>query len=376
MKSIFLTGASGVVGSSLVPVLLRKYEGDVHFLLRAEDEKHLQQRFFELLEYWDFTETAEKLRLIPCHGDMTKPKLGLNESNYEKVVKNCTHIIHCGGVVRMNLSIDGARKAALDPVKEIVALAKQAQTEGKLEKIEYISTVGVIGKSSNALTEKLITEERSFHNTYEQAKAETEEYLVSEINNNQLPVTIHRPSMVVGDSKTGRNINFQVFYHLCEFFSGKRTFGLLPNLKGAKLDLIPADYVAEVIAWSVNNTDTIGKFIHECSGPELAVDILDLEKQLSQYPHFSQCMRLLGTRNIHLPLPAFNLLIKMLSFFATDRDMKVLKTLPHFLEYLNDPQVFENEKTEEIVEKNGIKKPKPRNYLKTVIQFYLNQTNC
>ena len=375
MKSIFLTGASGVVGSALVPVLLNKYEGDIHLLLRAEDKMHLQQRFYELLEYWGFTETPEKSRLLPCHGDMTKAKLGLNESAYEKVIKNCTNIIHCGGVVRMNLSIDEARKAALDPAKEIVALAKQVQAEGKLEKIDYISTVGVIGKSSNPLTEKLITEERFFHNTYEQAKAETEKYLVSEIKENNLPITIHRPSMVVGDSKTGKNINFQVFYHLCEFLSGKRTFGLLPNLKGTKLDLIPADYVAEVISWSVNNTDTIGKFIHECSGPELAVDIPELEKQLFRYPHFSQCPHLLGKQNLPLPLPAFNVFIKTLSYFVPEKDRKLLRTLPHFLEYLSDPQIFEDRKTAGIVEKYNIKKPEPATYLNSVIKYYLNKAN-
>ncbi len=370
MKSIFLTGASGVVGSALVPVLLRKYEGDIYFLLRAKDQKHLQQRFLELLEYWGFSETAEKLRLIPCHGDMTKPKLGMNESDYEKIIKNCTHIIHCGGVVRMNLSIEEARKAALEPAKEIVALAKSVRAEGKLLKIEYISTVGVIGKSSNALTEKLITEQRSFHNTYEQAKAETEEYLVAEINAHRLPITIHRPSMVVGDSITGKNINFQVFYHLCEFLSGKRTFGILPNLKGAQLDIIPADYVAEVIAWSVNNIDTIGDFIHECSGPMLAVDILDLEKQLFQYPYFSRYSRLLGKRNIHLPLSVFNILTIIFSYFSAEKDRKALKTLPHFLEYLSDPQIFEDEKTAEVVRKIGIKKPEPSLYLDTIIRFY------
>ena len=128
-------------------------------------------------------------------------------------------------------------------------------------------------------------------------------------------------------------------------------------------------------AWSENNIDIIGNFIHECSGPTLSVNILDLEKQLFQYPHFSQCRRLLGTRNIHLPLPVFNLLIKILSFFAPDKDRKVLKTLPHFLEYLSDPQVFEDEKTEEIVRKTGIKKPEPDLYLDTIIQFYQNKSN-
>ena len=56
-------------------------------------------------------------------------------------------------------------------------------------------------------------EVRTFHNTYEQAKAEAEEYLYPFMADERLPITIHRPSMVVGDSMTGKAISFQVFYH-------------------------------------------------------------------------------------------------------------------------------------------------------------------
>ena len=51
-----------------------------------------------------------------------------------------------------------------------------------------------------------------------------------------LPATIHRPSMVVGDSQTGKVIHFQVFYHLCEFLSGRRTLGIVPDTGDAALD--------------------------------------------------------------------------------------------------------------------------------------------
>ena len=56
---------------------------------------------------------------------------------------------------------------------------------------------------------------------------------------------------VVGDTINGRIIHFQVFYHLCEFLSGRRTLGLAPGFGGARLDIVPADYVAQVIALSL-----------------------------------------------------------------------------------------------------------------------------
>jgi thioester reductase-like protein len=364
MKSIFLTGASGVVGSALVPVLLQKFDGDVYLLLRARDQDHLQQRFSELLDYWSFADKSEETRLIPCLGDMTMPGLGLSSADYETIVGSCTNIIHCGGVVRMNLSIEEARKAALDPAREILALAQRIQQEGKLLKVEFVSTVGVVGKLNRPLTEELVTEEREFHNTYEQAKAETEEYLYTYMKEQTIPITIHRPSMVVGNSNTGKIISFQVFYHLCEFLSGKRTFGLLPGLKGAKLDIIPSDYVAEVIACTVDDLSTFGAFVHECSGTGQAILITDLENKLKSYAHFKNL-------KIHVPLKVFNSIVQLLCFVLPQKSAKMLRTLPHFLNYLEDPQEFNDDITAKKLEGVEIEKTKIADYIDNVLKFYI-----
>ncbi len=262
MKLFFLTGASGSIGSALVPLLLKQPDTRIMILLRASDQNHLKKRFAELVTYWGFDHDYADKHIIPCRGDMTQTFLGMDNKNYTKLIKECTHIIHCGGVVRMNLPLDEARKSALGTAREIVNLAQKAIKDGRLEKIEYLSTVGVIGKSTALLDEKPVTAPRTFHNTYEQAKAEAEEYLVSEIEENNLPLTIHRPSMVVGDANTGKAISFQVFYHLCEFLSGRYTLGILPNLTGAALDIVPVDYVTKVIAWSAATQLTSGKFMH------------------------------------------------------------------------------------------------------------------
>ncbi|MDY0290987.1 MAG: SDR family oxidoreductase [Desulfuromonadaceae bacterium] len=369
MKGFFVTGASGVVGSALVPVLLQRYAGNVYLLLRAEDENHLQQRFTQLLDYWEFKDAQTCARLVPCRGDMTHANLGLTERCYTEVAASCRSIIHCGGVVRMNLPLEQARAAALAPAQEIVALGEQMQRRAGLKKIDYISTVGVIGKLHRPLTEVFVQEERDFHNTYEQAKAETENYLAAKMDT--LPITIHRPSMVVGDSRSGKNINFQVFYHLCEFLSGKRTFGLLPDLGDAVLDIVPSDYVANVIAWSVGESSLAAKIVHACSGVSSALKVAELESYLLKNPYFSRGRRLFGRRNIHLPVPLFNLLIRGVSKVVAPKEAKALNTLPHFLEYLSDPQVFDDTATRHLLAQVPIAKPVPKDYLPAILDYYL-----
>ena len=77
--------------------------------------------------------------------------------------------------------------------------------------------------------------------------------------------------MVIGDSASGRVIHFQVFYHLCEFLSGRRTCGLLPDFGGFKLDVVPADYVAAAIGASIASPEASGRILHLCSGPARAL---------------------------------------------------------------------------------------------------------
>lgn len=372
MKHFFVTGATGSIGSALIPVLLEQHKGDVQILVRAKNEDHLQERFTKLIKFWDMDPEFAKAHVAPYIGDMTKPNLGMDKQSYKNLINNCTHIIHCGGVVRMNLPLEEARKSAIGTAKEIVSLGLQLQRNGKLAKIDYLSTVGVIGKSSNLLKEELVTKAREFHNTYEQSKAEAEEYLQQEIKNHGLPITIHRPSMVVGDSRTGKAISFQVFYHLCEFLSGKRTFGVLPKITGAKLDVIPVDYVAHVISWAAAEPKTIGAFIHECSGPEHAVKISDMEKVLLQIPHFQRQGKSGIKQNIHLPLPVFNFIIWGCSVFFPERERKVLRTLPFFLNYLDDQQNFGDDNTALRLGEAGITKPHPDDYLPKIIEFYVD----
>lgn len=76
--------------------------------------------------------------------------------------------------------------------------------------MEAVSTVGVGGRYYGALPEQWLNTPRNFHNTYEQSKAEAEIILKTEVDQG-MPITVHRPSMIVGDSQTGRILNFQIF---------------------------------------------------------------------------------------------------------------------------------------------------------------------
>ena len=153
-------------------------------------------------------EGEARTRVSALAGDVTEPRFGLGEQDFRQLACNSTHIVHSAGAVRMNLPLEEARRSSVGSARNVVALARASQAMGMLQKLEFVSTVGVLGRGSGVLEEKWVTAARQFHNTYEAAKADAEDYIRTEIEAG-LPVTVHRPSMVVGDSRSGRIVHFQ-----------------------------------------------------------------------------------------------------------------------------------------------------------------------
>lgn len=367
MKTYFVTGASGAIGSALVPILLRDPANRIILLLRAKSQVELNERVEELFRFWDIpvTDLGQRNRVTALAGDVTKPLLGLNELSYNDVASVCTHIVHAAGNVRMNLPIEQARHSSIDSARNISALARAC---GQLEKVEFVSTVGVGGRSHGTVPETWISAPRIFHNTYEQAKAEAEEVIYAEVLAG-MPLTVHRPSMVVGDTYTGRIIHFQVFYHLCEFLSGKRTLGLAPTFGRARLDIIPADCVAGIIAWSSTTSLTIGRILHSCSGPEQALPLEELR---------SQIRKVYLTNGISIPpvismsTGIFRSILRIVGLFMPRDVRRAIKTLPIFLDYLATEQTFANVETRALLEVGGLVIPSPHEYLDKVLDYYVS----
>lgn len=370
-NNYFVTGATGAIGSALIPLLLKEQDSRIWLLIRADSPEHLKCRLEELFEFWEMDQneaTNIRQRLIPLQGDTDQIHFGLSDDIYATVAKQCSHIIHCAGVVRMNLPLEAARHHALGSTRNIVELALACRTSGLLQKIEFVSTVGVGGRRSGVLPETWITEPRTFHNSYEQSKAEAEDYLREQIQLHNLPVTVHRPSMVVGDSKTGKIIHFQIFYYLCEFLSGRRTYGILPWLSSATLDTVPVDYIAQVIRWSCSQQDAIGKIFHLCSGPKQAIPLNKLCQLVRQ------AMKNKGIKLpiiLNIPSAIFTIILKLVTLLANDSAKRSLKAAPIFIDYLADRQAFDCIHTRKyIMRMGGPLPPEDINYLNIVLSRY------
>lgn len=366
-KHVFLTGATGTIGSELLPLFLGETDTRLTVLIRAPDADALQARVRELLAYCGIDPAdARAARLQALRGDISEQDFGLDVPTLTALGQRLTHIVHCAASVKLNLSMEEARASAVVPTRQILSLARAAAEAGHLQKVDMVSTVGVWGCEPGTMPEQPLPEVEHFHNTYEAAKAEAERVLWAD--GGGLPITVHRPSMVVGNAANGRVIHFQVFYHLCEFLSGARTRGVMPDLAGATLDTIPVDYVARAIHWCSGRPETAGRILHLCSGPGEAVALLDLQRQVRRM-----------WQDAGIPVPSLKrvsrhliaALVPVVGAFLPDRQRRALRALPPVLAYLAERQAFGNTRSRRELEDAGIPFPSPAGYLEAVLRFYL-----
>lgn len=363
MTHYLLTGATGVVGSAVLKRLLEK-GCHVTLPIRAETPEMLARRITRLLDFINPAPRARE-RLFPVRADLLKPDLGMPRQTYDWVTGRITHIIHCAGNVRMTLDPGQAREQTLAMTRNMLALM---QAGPNIRKMEYISTVGVAGHTPGEIPETWLCHARTFRNSYEDAKSRAEELIREKIAQG-LNITVHRPSMVVGDSRTGRVIRFQVFYYLCEFLSGALTRGWLPDLSGHHLDIVPSDHVADLICWSSEREAGLPPVLHASSGRNGSIRLDDLGNHVRE--KFRAQGRKLPTPR-QLPVPLFTIAAAALKSLAPAAAKRQLSTLPVFLAYLATPQFFANDRTTELAGRDGIVLPRYLDYLEKVMEFYLN----
>ena len=367
-KKIFLTGATGVIGSAFLEALLKNTEYEALVLLRANSSEELAQRENGLqADLSKLTGLANlSTRLKAVRGDVTLPNLGIEESDFQSIAKNANAIIHCAANVSMKMSDSEAEKISINATRSILELSSIAQKNGQFEKLEYVSTLGVAGQKRGEIEEIRDLGAREFNTSYESSKAGAEELVFASIDDG-MPITVHRPSMVIGNSGSGQIRQFQVFYYICEFLSGKYTGGYLPNTGDVTLDTIPVDFVANALLKSLEDPKSVGQITHLCGGPDRSMTVLEIAQEVSQV--FSSVRHLSKQRII--PLWLFRSAAKIAEFTANEKARKSIKNLPLLLVHIEANQRFQNQSTYSLLG-SDLMPPQANSYVSKSLEFYIN----
>ena len=205
-RSIVLTGATGFLGAFLMAGLLeRGYH--VTVLGRSSMDMTLSDRLSGLVRWLHISDPGE--RLFALEADFSKKQLGLDDDAYDRLCATAGKIIHCASDTSF-AERNRARVMATN-VNSLPALLTLA-ADAKAEHLYYVSTAYASGMREGMCMEEPVTS-GSFNNVYEESKAQAEGIIRRYCENNGVPLSILRPSIVYGHSKTGISLKFNALYY-------------------------------------------------------------------------------------------------------------------------------------------------------------------
>src|SRR5665811_1996289 len=203
--TIALTGTTGFLGSHLMATLLSKGYNIIVFGRSAKNES-LNERIARLLKWFEIDNFSGQVTYIDT--DLSQDNLGIEEGEYSRLCSVVGSVIHCASDTSFSENKrEKVMAANINNLKGILEFSKNANVNF----FHYISTAYVAGTGMTYCKETL-SSVKTFTNVYEESKAEAEKIISRFCEKNSICLSIIRPSIVYGDSQSGRSLKFNALY--------------------------------------------------------------------------------------------------------------------------------------------------------------------
>jgi thioester reductase-like protein len=242
--TVLFTGFPGFLGTALLPRTLRRSADAQAVALVQERWLDQARRTLERLEGAE-PAIAGRTRLVV--GDITQPGLGLDADEADALRRGPLEIFHLAAVYDLSVPAGLARAVNVDGTRHVVDLARGAD---ELVRLQYVSTCYVSGRYDGFFAEDDLELGQSFSNHYEHTKHEAER-VVAKARDAGMPVTIYRPSVVVGDSRTGETQKYDGPYYALQLIARQGRTAVMPlpaDPSRVRFNLVPSDFVVDAIA--------------------------------------------------------------------------------------------------------------------------------
>ena len=345
-NTIFLTGFPGFIASRLLRRLAK--DGGRFLLLvqptfieRATEElKSIAEQASRPIS--DFSIVA---------GDITLPDLGLSSQDLATARAESAIIFHLAAIYDLAVTRGTGMLVNVQGTSNVNQFARSLPG---LVQYHYVSTCYVAGKRTGVILEDELQHQAGFRNHYEETKylAET----AVDALKSDMPITIHRPSVVCGDSKTGETVKYDGIYYLIRYLLKWPALLSAFNIGNSEvtLNLVPVDFVVEAMSALARDPLSIGKTIQIADPNPLTTQQL-----------FETIARSLEGKGSRITVPA-SLVEASLMFPISPK----ITDLPHSaVPYFFLKQTYDTTHARELLEPHGITCPPFESYVKTIADF-------
>ena len=344
--TIFVTGFPGFIAGRLIERLAR--EG-ARFILLVQPS--LLARAHQDVAAIVAKTGADAANFVMVEGDITKPSLGMSEADLERVRSETRMLFHLAAIYDLAVGRDLAQRVNVQGTEHVNQFAKSIPN---LKRYHYVSTCYVAGRRLGLIREDELRHDAGFRNHYEESKYLAE--LSVEALKPELPVTIHRPAVVVGDSRTGETAKYDGIYYLIHYLR-KWPAGLaLVNIGNSEvcLNLVPIDFVIEAMVALANDERAVGATMQIADPTPLTTEQL-----------FDEIANVVGGKKSLITVPR-NLVYPVLMAPGAPK----ITGLPHSaVPYFFLEQTYDTTRSQELLAPHSLECPRFPHYVEALIKF-------
>ena len=353
-RTIFMTGFPGFLSRHLVARLVDEHPDDTFVFLIQE---HLRERAQQALQAQEKARPgfAEKATLVA--GDITAgPDLGLSDEDLARA-RRADRVWHLAAIY--NLAIDLPTAYAVN-VTGTANMLDFCATCNDLDRLAYVSTCYVSGDRTGRIMESELDMGQGFKNHYESTKCWAEIDVRRKMD--RIPTVILRPSVVVGDSRTGETDKYDGPYYMIRALLRLPRWLPIPYIGPGKaaVNVVPVDFLADAMARLADMEEAVGLTFHLADPrPHPSREVLERLAELT------------GHRMLKMTVPA-GPVERMSALKVVEQ---ALQMPAEIVEYMNHEVVYDTSNTERLLADTNIRCPDMYSYLPILVDYVRRHPN-